>query len=612
MRKLISALSILALFTFSAAAQPDTLWTRALGGSYDENGKSVQQTSDGGYIIVGSTSSFGAGGPDVYLVKLDAGGTDIWSQTFGGNDYDRGASVQQTSDGGYIIVGHTASYGAGSSDVYLIKTDVDGNEEWSRTYGTSNQEWGNSVCQTSDGGYIITGATNSYGAGSWDILLIKTDTTGNREWQCTFGGTGWDEGCCVQQTTDEGYIVTGYIGIWPDNDVCLIKLDAEGNEEWLHTFGEEDDDRGFCVQQTSDGGYIIVGFTWSFSGGFRYVYLIKTDANGDVEWQYTYVGNGFDSGNSVQQTSDGGYIVGGYVICGGQDTDLYLLKTDDVGNEEWECILGDSTAGEYCSCVWQTSNGGYILAGSITTIGSPSSGDVWVLRFESEYVNVSLYPHSTPIQIPPGGGSFVFDIEIVNSSAVPYTVDVWTDITLPDGITYPIYMRENIDLPPGAVIIRSDLTQFVPGSTVEGIYYYNAYVSDHGTWELFSYDSFPFEKIPGFDSPTHDFGWTLYGWDGSEEPVLSTAVPLEFILHQAYPNPFNLETTLRLELPKAGDVSLVIYDIQGREVVRLIDSFQQAGIYEVDFNASEISSGVYFASLTAGGLLQTRKMLLVK
>jgi len=301
---------------------PEEEWNRTFGGSDYDYGYSVQQTSDGGYIIAGETESYSAGIEDVWLIKTDSGGNELWNKTFGGSDYDYGYSVQQTSDGGYIIAGWTGSYGAGSADVWLIKTDSGGNELWNRTFGGS--DW--------DRGY--SGYTDSYGAGYWDVWLIKTDSEGNKKWSKTFGGSDDDWGWSVQQTSDGGYIIAGGTGSYGagDYDAWLIKTDSEGNELWNRTFGGSDWDVGWSVQQTSDGGYIIAGGTGSYSAGDYDAWLIKTDSERNELWTKIFGGSDWDEGYSIQQTSDGGYIIAGYTYSyGAGSADVWLIKVKGGG-----------------------------------------------------------------------------------------------------------------------------------------------------------------------------------------------------------------------------------------------------------------------------------------
>jgi hypothetical protein len=343
-------------------------WVKIIGGSNDDWGSSVQQTSDGGFILVGYTWSFGAGGPDVWLIKTDADGNKQWDRTFGGGGSDWGSSVQQTSDGGFIIVGDTASFGAGWADVWLIKTDADGNKQWDRTFGGSGLDSGRSVQQTSDGGFILVGYTASFGAG--DVWLIKTDADGNKLWDRTFGGGNLDEGRSVQQTSDGGFIIVGYTASFGAGDVWLIKTDADGNKLWDRTFGGSMVDRGYSVQQTSDGGFIIVGWTWSFGAGGPDVWLIKTDADGNKLWDRTFGGSDWDEGYSVQQTSDGGFILVGWTWSfGAGGPDVWLIKTDADGNKLWDRTFGGSMVDRGFS-VQQTSDGGFIIVGATRSFGA--------------------------------------------------------------------------------------------------------------------------------------------------------------------------------------------------------------------------------------------------
>ncbi len=378
------SVSLVALFTEYAYAQ--VRFARTYGGTGSDRVLSVQQTSDGGYIVVGYTWSFGAGSWDILLIKTDAYGNLQWAKTYGGTETEWPYLARQTSDGGYIVVGVAYSFGAGWGDALLIKTDANGNVSWAKTYGGTNDDWASSVQQTSDGGYIVAGWTHSFGAGNGDVFLMKTDANGNVSWARTYGGTGYEFPRLVRQTSDGGYIVAGltYSFGAGNGDFFLIKTDANGNLQWAKTYGGTGDEFAFSVQQTSDGGYIVAGHTTSFGAGSWDIFLIKIDANGNVQWAKTYGGTGNDHAwtGSLLQTSDGGYIVAGFTTSfGAGGADFILIKTDANGNLQWAKTYG-GTGVDTAIFSQRTSDGGYIIAGQTTSFGAGNE-DLFLVKTDA-------------------------------------------------------------------------------------------------------------------------------------------------------------------------------------------------------------------------------------
>jgi hypothetical protein len=370
---MVIGMIVLFLLSLGVPSYGEEMWSNILYNIDEAN--SVRQTNDGGFIIVG-IKFLVPGRDEVCLLKTDAKGNEIWYKTFGGKDYDYGYSVEQTTDGGYIIAGDY-NY----NDIYLIKTDANGNEMWSKTFGPGK---GRSVKQTTDGGYIITGQRGI-------VYLLKTDASGNKMWGKYFGeGVGF--GYSVEQTIDGGYIIAGELdkqeGIGGSGiNVYLLKTDANGNEMWSKTFGGANSDYGRSVKQTTDGGYIITGYTYSFGAGYEDVYLIKTDGNGNEMWSKTFGGISYEGGYSVVQTTDGGYAIAGYTHSFGVYTrsDFYLIKTDGNGNEMWYKTFGDANGNvfEYGRSLQQTTDGGYIIAGPK---GSPSPSNPSHILFGDAYL----------------------------------------------------------------------------------------------------------------------------------------------------------------------------------------------------------------------------------
>ena len=256
--KKISSLAVLFLLIQFAFAQIE--FQRTYGGIGDDEGRCVKQTIDGGYIIAGSTSSFGAGATDLYLLKVDSLGNPQWQKTFGGPNIDRGYSLDITSDSGFAICGYTNSFGSGGYDIYLVRTDSLGNLLWSKTFGGTDWEFGYSIRQTSDAGFIIAGGTYSYGNGNEDAFIVKTDMNGAFAWSKTFGGANDDEAKSIKQTSDGGYILCGYTKSFGDSagDVYVVKMNATGDTTWTREYGDSGLDEASDIIEVANGDFVLI------------------------------------------------------------------------------------------------------------------------------------------------------------------------------------------------------------------------------------------------------------------------------------------------------------------------------------------------------------------
>ena len=343
----------------------------------------VQQTADSGYVLVGETDSFGTGLSDVWLIKTDRHGTVQWNRTYGSPLNEWGYTVAQTTDGGYIVIGSTYSIGAGDADIWLIKTAADGTLEWDRTFGSENADLGYFVQQTVSGGFIIAGETSSNGASASDAYLILTGPTGDLLWDKTFSSPGIDIAYAVQQTADEGFILTGMTdssgaGV---TDLLLIKTDPAGAVVWSRPYVFGNNAVGRSVRQTPGGGFIVAGFYRS-NLGVDNIWLVKVDGSGILEWEQTYTGPGDDRAASIWPTTDGGFAVTGITRSYGSGlNDAFLLKIDAAGNAQWNRFYGGKSW-DTGRCIQQTFEGGYILTGTTQSFGGEDP-DVWLIKTDS-------------------------------------------------------------------------------------------------------------------------------------------------------------------------------------------------------------------------------------
>ncbi|MCC7438427.1 MAG: T9SS C-terminal target domain-containing protein [Armatimonadetes bacterium] len=403
-------------------------WQKSLGGSRDDIANSIVPTSDGGYIVVGKSTFTDSGvdttysSYDSWIVKLTNIGVVEWQLPLGGSDYDEALRIAPTHDGGYIVAGvHTIADGDmskahGALDVWIVKLTSVGAVEWQQLYGGSKNDWAASIEPTSDGGYIIAGSSAStdgdvaghHGTSvTSDFWIVKLTSTGIIEWQRSLGGSSTDAAASIKQTIDGGYIVAGS-GISTDGDITgnhghldywIVKLTSTGGLEWQRSFGGGSADYATSVALANDGGYIVAGVSYSY-GSIAYgrsrsnYWIVKLTNVGKIEWQKSLGGSFNEAAASIVPTSDGGYIVAGHSYSSDGDVtgnhgaaDAWIVKLTSAGVIEWEKSLGGGRVDATTSIV-PTSDGGYIVAG----YSDSNDGDVTGNYGEYDYWIVKLAP----------------------------------------------------------------------------------------------------------------------------------------------------------------------------------------------------------------------------
>jgi len=433
---------LLTLFVFLSSfidAQnqaPEIEWQRTYGGSDDDKGVSSDKTNDGGLIIAGLSYSndgditFNNGLSDYWIVKLDDLGNLEWEKSYGGSLIDEATFVQQTNDRGFIVAGNTSSNNGnilgfhGDIDYWLIKLDSLGDLEWQRALGGSVNDEAKSIRQTNDGGYIVAGMSNSNDGdvtgnqGDYDCWIVKIDSSGNIEWEKSFGGSSYDSANSIEQTNDGGYIVAGQT-LSNDGDVStnngsydfwVLKLNNLGVIEWEKSFGGSSYDIPYSIQQVNDLGFIVGGVTESNDGdvlsnnGYEDCWILKLTNTGVLEWQKTFGGSDEEKVKSIKQTNDGGYIVSatsksndGDLTSNNGYIDFWIVKLDVLGGIEWQKSLGGSNSDEVFN-VQIMDDDSYTLTGITTSndgdiLGNNGGGDYWIVKvnFPKSFINGEIF-----------------------------------------------------------------------------------------------------------------------------------------------------------------------------------------------------------------------------
>ena len=540
MKKIITIFIIVHLYLIILDSQ--VKFQRAIGGTGRDIAYSITQTTDGGYAVAGFTNSYGAGGYDMYIVKINNSGTVQWSKTIGGTNDDYAYSITRTTDGGFVVGGSTASFGSG---MYIVKLDPNGSPQWSKTVIGAYRPY--SITQTIDGGYVLGGTTSA------DYCIVKLNSSGTLIWSTTL------EGPLAQtipynsmiQTIDGGIAFAGFTnryGVWYE-DYYVMKINSSGIYQWSRTVGGGGFDRAFSIIQTTDSGFAMAGWSNTFGADIPNVYITKLNSNGTLQWGKIIVKYGEEGASSIIQTSDGGYVTAGYCINTSSDTNIYIVKLDGNANFQWGKSIG-GTGGDFAYKVIETTDGGFAMAGYTKSFGA-GNADMFIVKCDA---NGNTCGNST--------SPSVYVSNVVGTLGTPSPI-----------VTYPTFTINT-----SAPVINSGgiVTQICLAVNIR---------------------------------------------QNSEQ------VPSRTTLYQNYPNPFNPITKIKFDIPaspipsKGGGqvVSLIIYDILGRKIASLLpplgggqEGLLSPGTYEVEFDGSNYPSGVYYYKLTAGEYSKARKLILLK
>jgi predicted secreted protein len=401
-RLLIVSAIILNVTVSSIFAQaPNVLWEKILGGTDDDEAKSISQTQDNGFVIFGSTSSSGLGGVDIWVIKIDSSGNNQWAKTYGFNNLERAFDGLETFNGDLIFTGYTNSLGAGLYDVLLVRTDSSGDTLWTKTFGTSGYESGNALWQTPNGGgFVIAGETGATVTGQHDLYIIKTNSSGNLLWTQTIKGGENDAANDVRQNSNDEYIITGFTKSFGagNSDVWLICVDASGSILWNKTFGGPEEESGEAIVPTSDGGCAITGYKYSDITNEMSAILIRTNSSGDTIWTKTYSKEDtLIAGYGLAKTDDGGFIITGTIaILSPLTQNLLVIRTDSLGNVIWtKSIEEEGYSAGYC--IRKSNNNGYVICGQVYPTDRTDS-DIFAVCLDQEQLTDIFEESSTPLK----------------------------------------------------------------------------------------------------------------------------------------------------------------------------------------------------------------------
>jgi hypothetical protein len=690
-------------------------WDKTIGGSNSDALTSLQQTHEGGYILGGSSFSVISGDKtgnnqgsctaafctnDYWVVKVDAAGDKEWDKTYGGNAADFLTTVKPTTDGGYILGGYSGSNrggdktedSRGSYDYWVVKLDAAGNKEWDKTYGGNSTDMLASLQQTSDGGYVLGGSSppgkggdkTGPSQGNYDYWVVKLDAEGNKEWDKTFGGSKTDLLAVVRQTSDKGYILGGFSGSnisgnktgakRGGNDYWVVKLDAAGNQKWDKTYGGSKTDILTALIETTDGGFMLGGYapsgsdgdiTGTHRGAWDY-WIVKLDPSGGKQWDKSFGGRDQDLLTDLQQTQDEGYILGGTSLSdkngdkseenrGG--IDYWVLKLDAAGSKQWDKTYGGNQTDDITALL-QAQDGSYLLGGSSDSniSGDKSQAakgvtDYWMIKVnEGDVVPLPIIRSVEPQKDVPGTVVTIAGRNLATTTAVRFNgLDaafvVVSDETVQATVPVEATSGKITLVTSGGDVVSSTtfnvrhpgIVSFTPGqgapgttvsltgdrlTTVKEVYFDDIIASE---FDVLS-DSTMTAVVPE-GAATGRIRVVLEGGGAGSSKTKFNIVPPGTARQEAaaadlrqvskmavWPNPFSKQVTFSFSLGQSQPVLVKVYDLLGREVSILYQGDVRAHQpYQVEWRPpTQQAGGLYFLRMQAHGQMIQQKILLLR
>jgi hypothetical protein len=683
-------------FSISIAQLSPPPGTKTFGLGYDDRGSQIIPTDEGGYLFLGTLNNLETYSEDMWLVKLDFSGEIIWQQIYGGGGSERGYCILEVSTGGFLLAGCTTSYGEGGYDAWLVKIDSTGGIDWQKTYGNSLDDYPFYLIPGQNDGFVIAGTTTDTLLGKFDLWAFKIDSEGNVEWETIMGDFDQDQIRSIQQTSDGGYITAGYTvqDLETRYDLWLVKLSSEGDSLWSKIYGGYERDVAQSVQVLSGDSLLVMGYNESITGD-KDIWILKTDPQGNIINSTTFGGEYPEYGHILNKSRDGNFLITGYTESfGAVGWDLLMLKVDSEGN-----AIGSKTYGgdgqDFGHDFYQDENGGYVCLGITDSYGA-GGWDAWMIWTDSleqtippadpapsiksitdipsdqgGWVNLEFYKcqyDTDTLVVPKSGSAELYTVEINDgsgwkaaASTAAYGKELYT-IVVPtpkdsthkdDGLldfrviaameegnfvsdVVSGYSVDNLSpkIPSGVggVITEESNLQITwePNSEAD-LGYYIVYRSQD---EINFDESGQTDETTFIDSEViagvnYSYSVTAVDTNGNESDYsdivtlsVSTVesrpdIPVHYYLTQNFPNPFNPQTTIKYGLLKAGEVRVIIYDVLGNIVKFLINQNQPRGHYQVIWNGvntqnEQVSSGIYYYQIITDDFQDVKKMFLIR